>query len=70
MLRPDAGSVRLDGRELVGLEPEAVAALGVGRTFQTSRVFPALTVWDSARIGQTPALIGGWTPRRPARSLQ
>ena len=59
VLKPDAGSVRLDGQELVGLEPEAVAALGVGRTFQTSRVFPALTVWDSARIGQTPALIGG-----------
>ncbi len=55
----DAGSARLDGTELVGLEPEAVAALGVGRTFQTSRVFPALSIWDSVRIGQTPALIGG-----------
>ena len=55
----DAGSARLDGTELIGLEPEAVAALGVGRTFQTSRVFPALSIWDSVRIGQTPALIGG-----------
>ncbi len=55
----DAGSARLDGSELVGLEPEAVAALGVGRTFQTSRVFPALSIWDSVRVGQTPALIGG-----------
>lgn len=59
VLRPDTGSVRLDGRELVGLEPETIAAFGVGRTFQTSRVFPALSVWDSVRIGQTPALIGG-----------
>lgn len=59
VIRADAGSARLDGTELVGLEPEAVAALGVGRTFQTSRVFPALSVWDSVRIGQTPALIGG-----------
>ena len=33
-LRPDAGSVRLDGRELVGLPPRAIWRLGVGRTFQ------------------------------------
>jgi len=66
VIRADAGSARLDGTELVGLEPEAIAALGVGRTFQTSRVFPALSVWDSVRIGQTPALIGGGRngPRR------
>ena len=59
VISADAGSARLDGTELIGLEPEAVAALGVGRTFQTSRVFPALSIWDSVRVGQTPALIGG-----------
>lgn len=59
VLAPDRGSIRLDGVELVGREPDAIAALGVGRTFQTSRVFPALSVLDSVRIGQTPALIGG-----------
>jgi ABC-type branched-subunit amino acid transport system ATPase component len=59
IIRPDAGSIRLDGTELVGREPEDIAALGIGRTFQTSRVFPALSVIDSVRVGQTPALIGG-----------
>jgi branched-chain amino acid transport system ATP-binding protein len=59
VLKPDAGSIRLDGQELVGLEPEGIAARGIGRTFQTSRVFPALSIWDSVRVGQTPALIGG-----------
>jgi ABC-type branched-subunit amino acid transport system ATPase component len=59
VLAPDRGSIRLDGLELVGREPDAIAALGVGRTFQTSRVFPALSILDSVRIGQTPALIGG-----------
>lgn len=57
--KPDAGSIRLDGRELAGLPPEAIAALGVSRTFQTPRVFPGLTVWDSARIGVHLSLIGG-----------
>ena len=65
VIRPDAGSIRLNGEELVGRKPEAIAARGVGRTFQTSRVFPALSVWDSIRVAQTPALVGrsdrqGW----------
>jgi ABC-type branched-subunit amino acid transport system ATPase component len=59
VIRPDKGSARLDGTELIGLQPEDIAALGIGRTFQTSRVFPALSIRDSVRIGQTPALIGG-----------
>ncbi|MGH6915050.1 MAG: ATP-binding cassette domain-containing protein, partial [Geminicoccales bacterium] len=33
-IRPDAGSVRLNGRELVGLAPRSVFRQGVGRTFQ------------------------------------
>jgi ABC-type branched-subunit amino acid transport system ATPase component len=59
VIRADSGSARLDGIELLGRHPEDIAALGIGRTFQTSRVFPALSIWDSARVGQTPALIGG-----------
>jgi ABC-type branched-subunit amino acid transport system ATPase component len=59
VIRADSGSARLDGMELLGRQPEDVAALGIGRTFQTSRVFPALSIWDSVRVGQTPALIGG-----------
>src|SRR5690606_22071058 len=57
--KPEAGSIRLEGRELAGLPPEAIAALGVSRTFQTPRVFPGLSVWDSARIGVHLSLIGG-----------
>ena len=33
-LRPDSGSIRLQGRQLVGLKPRAIWRLGVGRTFQ------------------------------------
>jgi branched-chain amino acid transport system ATP-binding protein len=43
-LRPDAGSVHLEGRRLDGLPPHEVARLGVARTFQITRPFPDLTV--------------------------
>ena len=64
VIRADSGSVRLGEHELVGQPPEAIAALGVGRTFQTSRVFPALSVWDSVRVGQTVSLTRGTGTRR------
>lgn len=55
VVRPTAGSIRLttEGKEvaLVGLKPEAVTALGVARTFQTTRIFPNLTAMDNVRIG-------------------
>jgi branched-chain amino acid transport system ATP-binding protein len=43
-IRPDAGSIRLCGRELVGLPPRAIWRLGVGRTFQITRTFGSLSV--------------------------
>src|SRR5262245_28047331 len=45
--RLGGGAIRLAGERIDGLSPEAIAAHGVARTFQTSRVFPGLSVWDS-----------------------
>jgi urea transport system ATP-binding protein len=47
LTRPTAGSVRFDGRELVGLREHRIVRLGVGRTFQTSVVFEQLTVVEN-----------------------
>ena len=46
-LKPDAGTVRLDGREITGLAPEARARAGLGRSFQRNNLFPDLTVAES-----------------------
>lgn len=43
LFKPDAGSIRLDGEELVGSRPDEIADLGVGRTFQTPRSFDTLS---------------------------
>ncbi|KAH0441005.1 hypothetical protein KCU90_g2617, partial [Aureobasidium melanogenum] len=48
---PDAGSVRFDGRDITGMRPEKLAALGLARTFQHGRVFGNLSVLDNVLIG-------------------
>ncbi len=49
-LRPDAGSVRLGGVELVGRRPDAIWRLGVGRTFQIAETFASLTVIENVQL--------------------
>ena len=51
MLKPDAGTVRFRGRDLVGLSPWHIARLGVGRLFQDVRVFESLTVRENMLLG-------------------
>ena len=50
-LRPEEGSVRLAGRELIGLPPHAVCRLGLTRTFQLVQPFPGLSVIENVMVG-------------------
>jgi len=47
--RPTKGSISVEGRELVGLAPNRIAALGIARTFQNIRLFKDLSVLDNVR---------------------
>jgi len=49
--RPHAGTVRFDGRNLIGLKPHLIARAGIGRSFQTTRLFSSLSVWENVRLG-------------------
>jgi len=49
-LRPSAGSVALFGRDVTRLRPYRRAALGLGRTFQVTRVFSDLTVLENLTL--------------------
>ena len=48
---PTAGRVVFDGQDLAGLPPHRVAALGLVRTFQLVRPFPAMDVAENVRVG-------------------
>jgi branched-chain amino acid transport system ATP-binding protein len=51
LYRPDEGRALLFGADLTGRAPEAVAAMGLIRTFQTARVFPGMTVLENVLAG-------------------
>jgi branched-chain amino acid transport system ATP-binding protein len=49
-LKPTAGSVRFEGREIGGLIPHRVCGLGIGRTFQIPRPFKKLTILENVAV--------------------
>jgi ABC-type branched-subunit amino acid transport system ATPase component/ABC-type branched-subunit amino acid transport system permease subunit len=62
MMRADAGSVTFDGRRIDGRRPWTRAHLGLGRTFQITRLFREMTVLENVvaplrafRLGQLNA---------------
>ncbi len=48
-----AGSVKIMGQSIDRLPPHRIAALGLGRKFQTASVFESLSVADCLRIAKT-----------------
>ena len=62
---PDDGEIRLDGRNICGLQPHRINQLGIARTFQTLRLFLNMSVKENvmaACYGHTSAGGGsfGW----------
>jgi branched-chain amino acid transport system ATP-binding protein len=50
--RPIEGQVLLDGKNLVGLQPYEIAAMGISRTFQNLRLWRHLTVLDHVKLAR------------------
>lgn len=50
--KPSRGDIVFEGKRLVGLRPDQIARAGVARTFQNSRLFAGLTVFENILIGQ------------------
>ncbi len=64
MYTPDAGKVTLAGKVMSGSTPEAITSAGVGRSFQITNLFPALTVEENIRLAvqsRDPHRFGIWT---------
>jgi branched-chain amino acid transport system ATP-binding protein len=58
MIRPRAGSIRLNGREIGGLDSHDVARSGLAHSPEGRRVFPTLSVEDNLTLGAFPRLTG------------
>jgi branched-chain amino acid transport system ATP-binding protein len=48
-LRPTAGQVLLDGRDITGVSPHRICGMGMGRSFQRTNIFPKLTVFENVQ---------------------
>jgi neutral amino acid transport system ATP-binding protein len=46
----DEGTVRFNGQTITNLTPDKVFRLGIGRTFQLTRIFPRLTVMENMHV--------------------
>jgi branched-chain amino acid transport system ATP-binding protein len=51
---PDEGTVSYKGRDITGLKPSKIAAMGIGRTFQVARVFNEMTLMDNMMVPLIP----------------
>jgi branched-chain amino acid transport system ATP-binding protein len=49
-IRPDAGTIRFDSRDITGLPPREVWRLGVGRTFQITATFASMSVIENVQM--------------------
>jgi branched-chain amino acid transport system ATP-binding protein len=51
LYRPQSGAIRFDGVDLLATPIHAIAALGIGRTFQNVALFATMTVRQNVMVG-------------------
>jgi neutral amino acid transport system ATP-binding protein len=56
--KADSGEVYLAGRRITNSSPDKVFALGIGRTFQLTRIFPSLTVMENMLVASQHSRAG------------
>jgi branched-chain amino acid transport system ATP-binding protein len=68
-LRPDAGRIRLRGRDIAGQLPHRVCGNGIARTFQLVRPFAGLTALENVLVGRLYGRARGGDAAAEARRL-
>jgi len=72
--KPSGGEIWFDGQRIDGLPPHAIAALGLGRTFQIVKPFPSLSVLDNVLVARGvahyPRMRSLWTSWRSSREKE
>jgi branched-chain amino acid transport system ATP-binding protein len=58
-IRPDAGTIHLNGTEITSLPDWRRARAGIGRSFQRTTLFPSMTVLENVRLA-AQGTVRGW----------
>jgi branched-chain amino acid transport system ATP-binding protein len=69
-LKPNAGSIQLEGRDIAGAPPHAICVMGVGRTFQIPRPIRRLTILENAALAGFYGQAGAVTRDQAWRSAE
>jgi neutral amino acid transport system ATP-binding protein len=67
----DTGEIRYEGRSITDWTPDRVFSVGIGRTFQLTRIFPRLTVLENVHVAAPRSgvrgLLSRWSSAREQR---
>ena len=69
-VRPSGGRIEVGGRDVTGLPPERIAALGVARSFQITSLFPNLTAVQHVELALQSRTGTGWQFWRSVKVLE
>ena len=71
LYKPTAGRVEFgpEGRQILGLAPHAVTALGIARTFQNQRLFNQMSVLENLEMGAYTRTDARWVKPEMERVL-
>jgi ABC-type branched-subunit amino acid transport system ATPase component len=59
LLKPNSGSIELDGIDITSKRPDAIATLGIRRTFQAGKLVPSMTVLENVMSGVNDTVFQG-----------
>ena len=72
--RADRGAVRLRGRDITNTTPDKIFRMGVGRSFQLTRIFPRLSVIENVHVASQrrglAAQLKRWTSHDERQAAQ
>lgn len=51
LLKPQSGTIELEGQPLIGLEPHEIVRMGLAHVPEGRRIFPRLTVVENSKVG-------------------
>jgi len=71
-LKPDAGSITLEGREITGLAPRRITQLGVARSFQIPQLCAELSALDNMLVAAAcgDGALSLWRPSHTADKIE